>query len=239
MIQFFAPDIDNDLTLPESDSQHCIRVLRMQEGDSVQCVDGRGHRYTCRIALAHSKHTKLEITGKETQTRVWPADIAVAVAPTKHTDRMEWLVEKLTEIGVDRITPLRCERSERKDINSERLRKIAVAAMKQSLKALLPRVDDMTPLSDYLAEPIALGEQRFVGYCDSNTDRRLLAQSYVAGCPVKLLIGPEGDFTPREIEACRNAGFVPVTMGDNRMRTETAALVACDTIHIVNQLAGL
>ncbi|MDE6270903.1 MAG: RNA methyltransferase, partial [Muribaculaceae bacterium] len=151
----------------------------------------------------------------------------------------EWLVEKLTEIGVDRITPLRCERSERKDINTERIRKIVVAAMKQSLKATLPTVDDTMPLTAYLAEMPTPGEQRFVGYCDSNTERILLATSYTPGSAVRLMIGPEGDFSPHEIESCRAAGFVPVTMGDNRLRTETAALVACDTIHIVNQLAGL
>ena len=120
-------------------------------------------------------------------------------APTKHSDRIEWLVEKLVEIGVDRITPLRCMRSERRDINAERLRKIAVAAMKQSLKALLPRVDEMTPLTAYLAEAAASGEQRFVGYCDADTERRLLARAYSPGAPVRLLIGPEGDFAPEEI----------------------------------------
>lgn len=237
MIQFFAPDIATDPTLPESDSQHCVRVLRMREGDTVQCVDGRGRRYTCRIALAHQKHTVLEVMDVEEQPRVWNADIAVAVAPTKHIDRMEWLVEKLTEIGVDRITPLRCDRSERKEINTERLRKIAVSAMKQSLKAVLPRVDEMTPIADYLSEAAADGEQRFVGYCDeSRVQRMLLARSYRAGSPVRLLIGPEGDFSAREIDMCLQAGYTPVTMGDNRLRTETAALVACDTIHIVNQL---
>lgn len=236
MIQFFAPDIASDPVLPESDSQHCVRVLRMREGEAVQAVDGCGHRYFCTIAIAHSKRTALRIDRVEEQPRVWPCDISVAVAPTKHIDRMEWLVEKLVEIGVDRITPLRCARSERRDINSERLRKIAVSAMKQSLKAVLPRVDDITPIASYLAEPPAAGEQRFVGYCDDAVERRLLARSYTAGAPVRLLIGPEGDFTPDEIAMAMAAGYLPVTMGDNRLRTETAALVGCDTIHIVNQL---
>ncbi len=236
MIQFYAPDIATDPTLPESDSQHCVRVLRMREGDPVQAVDGRGLRYRCRIAIAHPKRTLLHVDAVEEQQRVWPADISVAVAPTKHSDRIEWLVEKLVEIGVDRITPLRCMRSERRDINAERLRKIAIAAMKQSLKALLPRVDEMTPLTAYLAEAAASGEQRFVGYCDADTERRLLARAYSPGAPVRLLIGPEGDFAPEEIAAALRAGYAPVTMGDNRLRTETAALTACDTIHIVNQL---
>ena len=234
MIQFFAPDIATDPVLPESDSQHCVRVLRMREGDEVQVVDGAGHRYHCHIAIAHSKRTLLAVDAVEAQPRVWPSDIAVAVAPTKHIDRMEWLVE----IAIDRITPLRCARSERRDINAERLRKIAVAAMKQSLKAILPRVDDMTPLGAYLAEAAAPGEQRFVGYCDESlVERRLLARAYTPGAPVRILIGPEGDFTPDEIRSALDAGYLAVTMGDNRLRTETAALVGCDTIHIVNQLA--
>ena len=236
MIQFFAPDIATDPVLPEADSQHCVRVLRMREGDAVQVVDGKGCRYSCTIAIAHSKHTVLRVDSVEEQPRVWPCDIFVAVAPTKHIDRMEWLVEKLVEIGVDRITPLRCARSERRDINADRLRKIAVSAMKQSLKAVLPLVDDMTPIAAYLSEPAAPGEQRFVGYCDDAVERRLLARSYTPGSPVRILIGPEGDFTPDEIAAAAKAGYVPVTMGDNRLRTETAALVGCDTIHIINQL---
>ncbi|MDE6497346.1 MAG: 16S rRNA (uracil(1498)-N(3))-methyltransferase [Muribaculaceae bacterium] len=237
MIQFYAPDIATTAVLPETDSQHCVRVLRMREGDEVQVVDGAGRRYHCTIALAHSKHTALRVESVEEQPRVWPCDISVAVAPTKHLDRMEWLVEKLVEIGVDRITPLRCARSERKDINCERLRKIAVAAMKQSLKAVLPRIDDIMPLASYLAEEAVEGEQRFVGYCDEDVvTRRLLARSYSPGCPVRLLIGPEGDFTPAEIAATLEAGYTAVTMGDNRLRTETAALVACDTVHIINQI---
>lgn len=236
MIQFYAPHIATDPTLPESDSQHCVRVLRMREGDEVQVVDGAGRRYHCRIAIAHNKHTLLAVESVEQQPRVWPCDISVAVAPTKHIDRMEWLVEKLVEIGVDRITPLRCARSERRDINTERLRKIAAAAMKQSLKAILPRIDDMMPIAGYIAEAAMPGEQRFVGYCDATVERRLLAKAYAPGAPVRILIGPEGDFTPDEIAATLSAGYTAVTMGDNRLRTETAALVGCDTIHIVNQL---
>ena len=143
------------------------------------------------------------------------------------------VAESAAVYGLHRVW---CMRSERRDINAERLRKIAVAAMKQSLKALLPRVDEMTPLTAYLAEAAASGEQRFVGYCDADTERRLLARAYSPGAPVRLLIGPEGDFAPEEIAAALRAGYAPVTMGDNRLRTETAALTACDTIHIVNQL---
>lgn len=166
--------------------------------------------------------------------KVWKPSITVAVAPTKHSDRMEWLVEKLVEIGIDRFVPVRCKRSERKDFKVERVEKIAVSAMKQSLKAVLPSIEPLTTLSAFL-KGCGVEGQRFVGWCDDSAPRQLLAKTYTPGADVAILIGPEGDFTPEEIEDCRAAGFIPVTMGDNRLRTETAALVGCDTIHIINQ----
>lgn len=234
MIRFYAPDIESTLTLPESDSGHCVRVLRMREGDELEAVDGRGHLFHCRLAEAHARHATVEILSSEELPRVWPADITVAVAPTKNSDRIEWLVEKLVEIGVDRIVPLHCRHSERKNINVERLRKIAVSAMKQSLKAVLPQIDDMTPFARYIADEHSAG--RFIAYCDPTIPRKLLAQQYVPGQSTAILIGPEGDFDPTEIRLALDSGWQPVTLGDNRLRTETAALVACDTCHIINQL---
>lgn len=236
MIQFYAPDITATLTLPESDSQHCIRVLRMQCGNVIGVVDGKGHRYSCRIVEPHPKHTVVEIIDTLDISPVWSNDITIAIAPTKNIDRMEWCVEKLVEIGVNRIVPLRCQHSERKEIKFERLEKIAVAAMKQSLKATLPRIDEMMPISLFLEECATLKNvQKFVGYCDSTMPRRLLAKEYSAGSDVVVLIGPEGDFSHEEIKAAINAGFIAITLGDNRLRTETAAIVACDTCHIINQ----
>lgn len=243
MIRFYSPDIETTLALPESDSGHCIRVLRMHAGDVIEVVDGRGNIFTCVLADEHSKHTSLQIVSRIEQPKVWIPSITVAVAPTKHADRMEWLVEKLVEIGIDRFVPLRCERSERKELKRERIEKIAVSAMKQSLKAVLPIIDDTTPLRQFLAEQeIGAGvsvrprRQRFVGYCDEGTPRQLLAKAYTPGADVTILIGPEGDFSPAEIQACFGAGYSAVTMGDNRLRTETAALVGVDTIHVINQL---
>lgn len=236
MIRFHAPDIATSPYLPESDSKHCIRVLRMHAGDEVEVIDGKGGLYSCRIVAEDHRRTPLEIVSRTELPKVWVPEITVAIAPTKHNDRMEWLVEKLVEIGIDRFVPLRCERSERKELKRERIEKIAVSAMKQSLKAVLPRIDDTVTLKNFLAEYAASPAQKFVGYCDADTPRRLLAKAYAPGSDVTLLIGPEGDFSPTEIEACLNAGFTPVTMGDNRLRTETAALVGTDTIHIVNQV---
>ena len=235
MIQFYAPDIATTLTLPESDSLHCIRVLRMQCGDIIEVVDGKGHRYECRIADAHPKRTKVEIVRQTEVKPVWTNHITLAVAPTKHNDRMEWMTEKLVEIGINRIVPLLCRHSERKEIKTERLVKIAVSAMKQSLKATMPKISPMTPIADFIRECADCDWQKVVGYCDADTPRRLFAKEYKPCRDIVILIGPEGDFSPEEISAAISAGFVPVTFGDNRLRTETAAIVACDTCHILNQ----
>lgn len=236
MIRFYAPDIDTTGLLPEGESGHAVRVLRRRPGDEVEAVDGKGTLFRCRLLDDNHRGAAVEIVERIAMPKVWKPYITVAVAPTKHADRMEWLVEKLVEIGIDRFVPLRCERSERKELKRERIEKIAVSAMKQSLKAVLPRIDDTVTLKNFLAEYAASPAQKFVGYCDADTPRRLLAKAYAPGSDVTLLIGPEGDFSPTEIEACLNAGFTPVTMGDNRLRTETAALVGADTIHIVNQV---
>ncbi len=238
MIRFYAPDIETSAYLPESDSQHCCRVLRMQAGDEIELVDGKGDLYRCRIVTAHSKRTEVEIIERIALPPVWDFNITVAVAPTKHLDRMEWLVEKLVEIGVNRIVPVKCMRSERKELKTERLEKIAVSAMKQSLKAVLPQIDDMMPLQAFL-NTVSKDSQRFVAYCEDWVERKLLAREYEAGRSACVLIGPEGDFSPEEIRMVIDNGFIPVTLGDNRLRTETAALVACDTFHIITQAKKL
>lgn len=236
MIRFYAPDIDNIAILSPEESGHAVRVLRRRTGDEIEVVDGLGGLYRCVITDDNPHGLMFDIVERKELPKIWKPFITIAVASTKNNDRMEWLVEKLVEVGVDRIVPLRCARSERKDIKRERLVKIAVAAMKQSLKAVMPQVEETMPIGTFLNEQANSGAQKFVGYCDDTTPRTLLSHALHAGCDVTVLIGPEGDFSPEEIEMARNAGFEPVTMGDNRLRTETAALVACDTIHIVNQL---
>lgn len=236
MIRFYAPDILDTGRLPETDSGHAVRVLRMHAGDPLLAVDGRGNVYHCVLADENAHHAAVDIVSVTAEPPVWRGRLTVMVAPTKNMDRMEWLVEKLVEIGVDSIVPVRCRRSERKELKTERLVKIAVSAMKQSLKATLPDVSGMVPLTEAVGECRAL--QRFVGYCDDSVERRLLARTMVPAVDTAVLIGPEGDFTPEEISLVTGAGFVPVTMGDNRLRTETAALVAAGTFHIINQLNG-
>ena len=152
MIQFYAPDILKNPILPESDSQHCIRVLRKQQGDIIDVIDGCGHRLKCRIIDPHSKRTLLEVVEIEEVALPWSERITIAVAPTKHMDRMEWLVEKLVEIGINRFVPLLCAHSERKEIKRDRIEKIAISAMKQSLKTWLPQIDEMTPIKTFIED---------------------------------------------------------------------------------------
>ena len=234
MIQFYAPDIAINPILPESDSQHCVRVLRMKEGDTLEVIDGKGHRYTCRLIEAHAKRAHVEIIEKQDVPLSWQNNITIAVAPTKHLDRMEWMVEKLTEIGVNRIIPLLCRYSERKELKIERLEKIAISAMKQSLKTVLPIIDVMTSIKDVITKQMY--DQRFIAYCDTSIPRKLLSAEYRANKDTLILIGPEGDFSTEEINLALNSGYKPISLGDNRLRTETAAVVACDTCHIINQL---
>lgn len=237
MIQFFAPDISTNHILPESDSQHCVKVLRMKEGDILEVIDGKGNRYTCRLLDAHHKRALVEIIEQKPVDLSWSNYITIAVAPTKHIDRMEWMVEKLTEIGVNRIVPLLCRYSERKEIKNERLEKIAISAMKQSLKATLPEISEMVTFKDFIKHDNAT--QKFIAYCDESIPRKLFSKEYSAHKDITLLIGPEGDFSIDEIKLALESSYEPVSLGDNRLRTETAAIVACDTCHIINQINSI
>lgn len=232
MHRFYCPDIAETLTLGEEDSKHCVKVLRMAEGDTIEVVDGNGMLYTCRITMAHPKRCAVAVADKQHQPPHWPHRIVLGIAPTKNLDRIEWLVEKCVEMGVDRIIPLRCHNSERTVLKTERLKKIMVSAMKQSLKATLPRLDELTPIEQVLAEP--LEGTRCIAYCDAmlpRDQRQSLATAYKPGNDVVVLIGPEGDFSPEEVQAAREAGYVPVTLGESRLRTETAGMMAVAAIH--------
>ena len=234
MHRFFAPDIASSLVLPEAESAHAVRVLRLSGGDAIEVVDGTGRLYDCRISLAHSKKCGVEIVGCSLVPNHWRGAITIAVAPTKNMDRMEWLAEKATEMGVDRIVPLLCRHSERKEMKAERINKILVSAMKQSLKAVLPCLDEMTPLLSFVADA-SLPRQRYIAYCDAETERRQFESCYSPNEDVVVMIGPEGDFSPEEVEAAVKAGFVPVTFGESRLRTETAAMYAVAACHALKQ----
>jgi len=239
MHRFYCPDIADTMTLGEEDSKHCVKVLRMGEGDTIEVVDGNGMLYTCRITMAHPKRCAIEVLDKQHQPPHWGHQIVLGIAPTKNLDRIEWLVEKCVEMGVDRIVPLRCHNSERTVLKTERLKKIMVSAMKQSLKATLPLLDEMTPLEQVVAAPFE--GTRCIAYCDEllpREARRTLVEAYRAHQDVMVLIGPEGDFSPQEVQAACSAGFVPVTLGESRLRTETAGMMAVAAIHAVDQFKG-
>jgi 16S rRNA (uracil1498-N3)-methyltransferase len=232
MHTFFAPDLSGTTyTLPEDESKHAVRVLRLGNGDAVELLDGRGGRFQAAVADANPKRCQLRITGHEAlPPRSYFTHIAVA--PTKNLDRMEWLVEKAVEIGVERITFLRCARSERRELKLERLEKIAVSALKQSGQTWLPQLDELTDFTAFMKE--VAPATTFIAHLEDG-ERTALAQVAAAGPGCCVLIGPEGDFTPAEIELALSRGIKPVTLGASRLRTETAALAAVFTAHIARE----
>ncbi len=232
MIQFYAPDIERTLSLPQTESAHCVRVLRKKPGDELYVTDGIGHRFRCRLTLADPRGAMVEILSREDVPPHWGVKIVVAVAPSKNMDRMEWFVEKAVEIGVDRIVLLRCDRSERKIVKAERLRKIALSAMNQSLKTVAPEIVEMTDFAELVRTPFDGG--KFFGYCSDSVPRREFVEEYRPGENALIMIGPEGDFSPKEVGEAMNNGFIPVTFGLSRLRTETAALFAVQAVHILN-----
>ncbi|MBE6332954.1 MAG: 16S rRNA (uracil(1498)-N(3))-methyltransferase [Bacteroidales bacterium] len=233
MIIFYCEDIETNPVLSEEDSAHAVRVLRHVEGDEVTVVDGKGRYFRCAIIAAHPKHCGLQILAADDE-RHWPYSVQLAVAPTKNLDRMEWWLEKATEMGLDRFTPLKCRFSERKEIKTERMRKIAISAMKQSLKATLPQIDEMTDIKSFVQEPF--DGQKFIAHCMKDEPRKLLTHEVRPDADVRVLIGPEGDFSADEVALAIQNGYVPVSLGEQRLRTETAALAAVHTVHVINEL---
>ena len=235
MIQFYAPDIEETPILPEGESAHCCRVLRKKEGDEITVTDGKGNRFNCRITKAHPNHTEIEIISKEFFPKEHGYHLTLAIAPTKNSDRMEWMAEKAVEIGVDMIVLLKCDRSERKTLRPERLEKVMVAAMKQSLSTHLPLLEEVTSLKKFMEQQQS-DMQKFFGYCSEAYPRKELIKELKPGGEVVIMIGPEGDFSPQEVEAAVENGFIPVSFGEKRLRTETAGVFAVVAVNIINQL---
>ena len=233
MIIFYSPCLSTCSELPEEESGHVVRVLRHTVGDEIDVVDGNGMWYHCRIASAHLKHCSVEILSSHSDSH-WPYRVELAIGPTKNLDRMEWWLEKSVEIGLDRFVPLRCRFSERKELKTERLRKIAIAAMKQSLKATLPQIDEMTDFKRFIEEPF--DGQKFIAHCMDDQPRQLLSHLVQKGRDVRILIGPEGDFSQDEVSFALQNGYLPISLGDQRLRTETAALVSVHTVHLINSI---
>lgn len=235
MIQFYAPDILLNPELPESESMHCSRVLRMKNGDEIFVTDGKGSRYRCLILNSHTSHTSLSVISQEKLEAEKNYYLTLAVAPTKNADRMEWMVEKAVEIGVDKIVLLKCERSERKYQKTERLKKIMIAAMKQSLSLFLPEITELTDYKDFICS-CSKDSQKFFGYCSKDFPLKDFTKECKAGGEVIVMIGPEGDFTFEEVDKAIKYNFIPVTFGNKRLRTETAGVYATCAVNVINQL---
>ena len=230
---FYTPELSGKTyTLDETESKHCVRVLRLQKDEEITLVHGRGGFFTARITDPNPKRCAVEVIKSELNFGRRNFQIQVAIAPTKNMDRIEWFIEKATEIGIDRITPLLCRYSERKDIKPDRIEKVAVSAMKQSLKAYLPQLDPLTKFADFICQEF--DGQKFIAHCEEQ-QRDLLKNAVKSGGNYLILIGPEGDFSTEEIEAALKAGFRPVSLGDSRLRTETAGVVACHTFNLLNE----
>lgn len=235
MALFYAPDILSTLKLDEEESNHAIKVLRMKAGDSLQIVDGKGGYYEARISDPNHKRCGVEIVEPFSEFEKRPYHLHIAIAPTKNIERLEWFVEKATEIGIDEITPIICEHSERKIVKKDRLDKIAVSAMKQSKKAYLPVVNEPVSMLSFVSK--CKETQKFIAHCMSDSERTDLSSSYKPGSDVVVLIGPEGDFSPAELKESLKYGFEPVLMGQSRLRTETAGVVAVHTVVLLNDMA--
>jgi 16S rRNA (uracil1498-N3)-methyltransferase len=229
---FYAPDINTIHELPEEEARHALRVLRLAEGDTIDLTDGKGCFYQAIIRSANPKHCLVDVIARQEQPPLWNFDLHLAVAPTKNIDRMEWLCEKATEIGINQLTFLNCRFSERRETKLPRLEKILVSAMKQSQKATLPKLTATTDFHTFIQQPFP--GRRFIAHCYEG-EKATLKQTYRPTEAALILIGPEGDFSPEEVSAAIKRGFEPISLGKSRLRTETAALTALHTIHLLNE----
>ena len=225
---FYTPDIATTLELPQDEAAHALRVLRLAEGDEVMLTDGKGSFYRAEIDMVSGKRCYVRIVETTTPEPLWRGHLHLAMAPTKNMDRIEWFAEKATEIGFDELTFLDCRFSERRVVKTERVEKILVSAMKQSLKPTLLILNGMTPFNRFVAQPFK--GQKFIAHCYEG-DKVPLMQALQPGEDALVLIGPEGDFSPEEVQLAIQHGFQPITLGKSRLRTETAALVA---VHVMN-----
>lgn len=231
---FYERDIEQTLRLGEEESQHCVKVMRHTVGDEIEVIDGMGKLFLCRITSAHPKRTEVEITETHDDYGTHPYHLTMAVAPTKNIDRFEWFVEKAVEIGVDRIIPLLCDHSERKIVKRDRLEKIVISASKQSKKARLAIVDEMTKFDDFVK---ATGDsQLMIAHCEEGFAKEYLPRMVGKGNDITVMIGPEGDFSPEEIAMVMEHGGKGISLGESRLRTETAAVMAVAMVNIAKSL---
>lgn len=233
---FYVPDAADGQELPQGEALHALRVLRLQTGDEMMLMDGRGNYYRAEVTLAHTHHCNYAIREVLPQQRQWRGRVCLAIAPTKMMERMEWMLEKTVEIGVDELTFLSCQFSERRVVKIQRLEKIAVSAVKQSRKAWMPELHGMTDFKRFIQQPFQ--GNKYIAHCYEEIPRAYLfdelrktetAGQHAASVNMAdaiVMIGPEGDFSIDEVRQAMDAGFVSVHLGESRLRTETAGLMA-------------
>lgn len=231
---FYNSDIseqNNTFTFPKDESRHIVKVLRKKVGDTLYITNGKGFLFTAKITIADQKNCVVSIEKSEFKK---PTDykLHLAVAPTKMNDRYEWFLEKATEIGITSITPIFCDHSERKNVKLDRFEKILQSAMKQSLHLYLPTLNQPMSFKDYINQDFS--GDLFIAHCEE-TDKKSLKSEIKPNTEITILIGPEGDFSVNEIETAIKNKFIPVTLGNTRLRTETAAIVACHSVAFINE----
>lgn len=227
------PDAASATELPADEASHAVRVLRMKPGDEMVLMDGVGTFFKAEVAVASPHHCVYRVVEEMPQLPQWHGRYHIAMAPTKLMDRTEWMLEKVTEIGVDEVSLLNCDNSERRVAKPARLEKILVSAMKQSRKAWKPVLNDMAAFRKFVSEP--RGGMKFIAHCYEEIPRTYLYDELCGrdvSEAVTVLIGPEGDFTPDEVRMAVDAGYVSVNLGQSRLRTETAAMVAVMMMHL-------
>ena len=230
---FYTPDINSDTyILSEEESKHCIKVLRFQKGSLLNLVDGRGGFYDAIVEEPHPKRTKINILRIQENYHRRNHYLHIAIAPTKNIERLEWFLEKATEIGIDEISPIICERSERKDVKTERLNKVITTAVKQSIKAFHPKLNEAERFSDFILK--SKNTNKFIAHC-IESKKSAIKDQFKINSDYLVMIGPEGDFSSAELDLALKQNFVPISLGDSRLRTETAALEACFEINFLNR----
>jgi len=226
---FYLEHPENEIILSAEESKHTNKVLRKKEGDILNFTDGKGNFYKAEITVADSRKCRLKIVSSDQKEKQHNYHLHIAIAPTKNMDRFEWFLEKATEIGIDEITPIICSRSERKVIKNERCNKILLSAMKQSLKFRLPKLNEAISLTDFLKSNVE--GDKYIAHCEKNNKLELKNQKLEE--KTLILIGPEGDFSPTEIEMALQNNFKAVSLGTSRLRTETAGIIAVHTINMI------
>ena len=232
---FYNPNINENTTqfsFEKEESRHIVKVLRKQVGDTLHITNGKGWLFSAKISIPNINKCTAEITSKTLQPKQ-KYNLHLAVAPTKMNDSYEWFLEKATEIGIDSITPIICDHSERKIIKAERFERIIQSAAKQSLSCYLPKLNEAVSFKNFIKQDF-LGDL-FIAHCEE-TDKKSLKTELKPKQDITILIGPEGDFSIKEIELALQNDFIPVTLGETRLRTETAAIVACHSVAFINEM---